>query len=181
MKRRNLIPALLAALLLFSTCDNLFSPIKAPAPKSYKGKALVYITILNDQARTVMPSIEENNITSYRLFGSTSGMEDELISFSNKTGASVNLDFGTWNFTLEAYDDQDKLILQGKVQGKVINQNGSNTVAFVLMPPNSGMGAVSITLNFPAGADITNVTVNCDELGLEDEDISISGSSAVYF
>ena len=152
-------------LFVFSACPNVFqTPKESHKKDASNSKALVSIIILNNQLRSVLPDFNEGRITNYRLFGSIgAGGETLLTSFTSPAGAAVSLQQGTWNFTLEACDAENKAILMGKVADRVIAPNGDNSVSFTLLPLNFSTGSIAITLQFPAGADINKVTALCGE------------------
>ena len=141
-------------------------------------KANVYISIIDSSVRTVFPQVSLEDATSYKLFGVINGApEAELVVFTTG-GISLSLEPGIWNFTLDAYNNLGKYILQGKVQNKQIAQTGNNQVSFSLSTLNSGIGAIQITLNFPVAAGITRIGISGD-LGSEDFSV-ISDGEFIY-
>jgi len=146
--------AVLALAVLFFACSNDFQPVEQG------GLAAVSITVMN--GRTVFPDVSLSDAASFKLLGGTGGAgETELATFSG-AGATVSLEPGTWNFTLNAYDNDDNLILQGMVEDKEITLDGPNQISFYLAVLNSGAGAIQITLNFPAAAGVTRITAGGD-------------------
>jgi hypothetical protein len=181
MSGKKILPVLLVTLIMFSACENLLRSPTAPQwLQSHDDKVVVNISILNNQARSVLPDLSANQIDAYRLFGvrtNETGPEILLTSFSGHT-ASISLAPGTWNFTLEAYIG-DKPVLRGMARDIPLSVGGANNIGFVLRQLDSGEGSISITINFPAGADITRITVRCD--GEDLPDLEFSGNNATFF
>jgi len=142
-------------------------------------KAKVIISVADSAARTALPQASLTDVVSYKLLGGKTGAaETVLVDSFTGTGTSVALDPGIWNFTLNAYNDSDENILQGKVQNKQINLTGVNQVSFSLSVINSGTGSIQITLNFPEAAGITRISTNGD---VDSENFTLdSGSTFVY-
>jgi len=141
-------------------------------------KATVSFSV-TDTALTVLPQASLANAASFKLLGGrNSAAETVLVESFTGTGTSVALDPGTWNFTLNAYNNSGEHILQGKVQNKQINLTGSNQVSFSLSVIKSGTGSIQITLNFPTTAGITKISVNGDVTS--ENFTSITNGSFVY-
>ena len=126
-------------------------------------KSKVTFIVVDNAARTVFPQTSLSDVAFYKLLGGRNGVaETVLVESFTGTGTSVTLEPGTWNFTLNAYNDSGANILQGKVQNKQINLTGTNQVSFSLSVINSGMGSIQITLNFPEVAGITRISTTGD-------------------
>ena len=160
-------------LMVLAACYN---PLQAPdlpevqelpdAPDMQDIADLVAVSItIMDSARTVFPQVDLTN-TSFKLFGSAAGTEEELAEFTSMQ-TWVYLSAGTWNFTLNAYDQDGRFILQGKIQERQISLTANNTLTFYLFPQDSGTGAVHISFVVPAGLGITRIAVD-GELGSEE-------------
>jgi uncharacterized repeat protein (TIGR02543 family) len=125
-------------------------------------------------ARTVLPQVVLADVASYKLLGELNGAaETELAEFitgeTTIEETTIFLESGTWNFTLDAYNDDDVHILQGIVANKRISLAEPNQVSFSLLGVNSGTGTIEITLNFPPSAGITRIVVKSDP---DSEDLS---------
>jgi uncharacterized repeat protein (TIGR02543 family) len=127
-----------------------------------QGMANVSFSVADLAGRTVLPQqVDLEDVTSYQLLGSLSGGGEEIVlveSFSGRRTSTV-VSPGTWNFTLNAYNETE-LILQGTVSNKLIQLTVANQVSFTMSPANSGRGDIQITLNFPPTAGITQVTTS---------------------
>jgi hypothetical protein len=145
-----------------------------------KDKVVVSFFIMDDMSRSVLPQVSLENVSSYKLFGGKVGeIETLLLEFSKEqTTVSVEIMPGTWNFTLNAYNNNNEHILQGKVINRQINLTESNSVSFSLSVFNSGVGNIYITLNFPQEAGITRISTSGDA-GIENFN-SISNGSLIY-
>jgi hypothetical protein len=123
------------------------------------GKAMVSISVMDRTARTVFPQVSIEDIAFYILCGGNNGAtETQLIEFTTKD-TTILIDQGIWNFTLNAYNQNGELILQGKIKNQQIDLPGNNQVSFFLSSLDSGMGAIHITIKFPESTDITRVIV----------------------
>jgi uncharacterized repeat protein (TIGR02543 family) len=150
------ICGIFALAVLFTTC------VEELKNQEDQNKAVVSFSVMENMARTVFPQVALADVASYKLFGGRNGaQETELLEFT--TGStSLTLEPGTWNFTLNAYNEDGDHILQGKVLNQQINLTGTNSVSFTLAPLNSGTGNVLITLNFPEEAGITRISTSGD-------------------
>jgi hypothetical protein len=138
-------------------------------------KAMVSFSV-NSTVRTVLPQVSLADIASYKLLGGLNGAaEIVLVESFTGTGTSVSMLSGTWNFTLNAYNDNDEHILQDSIANKRITLTGTNQVSFSLSPVNSGTGAIQITLNFPESAGITRIVAKSNT-GSENFSPADSGS-----
>ena len=126
-------------------------------------KAKVIFTVTDDTARTVLPQASLTDVASYKLTGGINGsVETVLVESFTDTETSIALDPGTWNFTLNAYNNLGENMFQGKVQNRQINLTGTNQVSFSLSGIKTGTGSIQITLNFPEAAGITRINTTGD-------------------
>ena len=147
--------------LLFLTFFLLACPEALQVQEQQKVK--VTFTVADSVARTVLPQASLTNVAFYELIGGRNGAtETILVESFTIIETSVELEPGTWNFTLNAYNDSGENILQGKVQNKQINLTGTNQVSFSLSVINGGTGSIQITLNFPEIAGITQISTTGD-------------------
>jgi len=143
-------------IIMLSTCDD---ELKL---QEQHDKAVVSFLVTDSTARTVFPQVSLDDVVSYKLLGGRNGAtETELLDFSTLS-TSLTLDVGTWNFTLNAYNGNGQLILQGVIQNRQITLTGNNQISFTLSGIKSGTGDIQITLNFPVEAGITRISTNGD-------------------
>ena len=167
----------LALTVLLLACTGDFPPAEQSGEG---GRAAVSVAIMNTGARTVFPGVSLSDAASYKLLGGRGGSpvpggtETQLAEFSG-AGTSVFLEPGAWDFTLNAYDSEDGLILQGKVENKQITLAGPNQITFYLSAVNSGVGAVQITITFPTSAGVTRISVSGD-IAAEEFPITAGGT-----
>jgi uncharacterized repeat protein (TIGR02543 family) len=141
-------------IILFLACND------GLVVQEQEDKAIVSFSVMD--ARTVLPQVSLADVALYKLLGGLNGEEEmELAEFAT-TGTSISLAPGTWNFTLDAYNEDGEHILQGKVQNRQINLAGTNRVVFSLSVMGGGTGTIQITLNFPESAGITEIKTNGD-------------------
>ena len=150
------IYGIIAVIIMLSTCDDVLNL------QVQKDKAVVSFSVTENTARTVFPLVSLDDVVSYQLLGGRNGaVETELLEFTTMS-TSLTLDIGTWNFTLNAFNESGQLILQGKVQDRQINLTSNNQIGFSMSALKSGTGNIQITLNFPIEADITRIKTNGD-------------------
>lgn len=142
--------------MLLLTCYDAFHV------QNQQGKAVVSFSVTDNTMRTVFPQVALDDVALYKLHGERDGeTETELLEF-NTGSTSLALEPGTWNFTLNAYNEDEELILQGNVQNKQITLTGTNQVNFTLSTVKSGTGNIQITINFPEEAGITLIKTTGD-------------------
>jgi uncharacterized repeat protein (TIGR02543 family) len=172
---RETIKRLLPILGIFALATLFLSCPDEPQIQEQEDKAIVSFSVMDGVARTVLPYVSLADVASYKLLGEINGAAvKELKEFTTR-GATILLESGMWNFTLNAYNKDGKHILQGKVVNKQISVTGNNQVNFSLSGVNSGTGTIAITLNFPVSAGITRINANGD-VGSQDFTITNSGS-----
>jgi hypothetical protein len=147
----NIFEIFALTILLFS-CPDEFHVQK------HENKAIVSFSVTS-VARTVIPQVSLADVTSYELLGGINGAAETKLAEFTTGEITVALEPGTWNFTLNAYNDAGEHILQGTIANKQINLTGTNQVAFSLSVMNDGTGAIEITLNFSESAGITRIVV----------------------
>jgi len=78
-------------------------------------KAFVSFSVSDNNSRTVFPQVTLSDVKSYKLFGGKDGVTGtELLEFTTGT-ASLTLDTGIWNFTLNAYNANDAIFYKAKL------------------------------------------------------------------
>jgi formylglycine-generating enzyme required for sulfatase activity len=165
--------------MLFAACDLGLTPPTGGETGGADGKVLVSVSILGAASRTVLPQYDAADISRYELRGAKTGeAETALLSFTTTSGAAVRLGTGTWNFTLNAYKGDD-VYMQGKIENRAIAASG-DTLAFALLPLNSGQGAIHITVTFPADAGIVSAAAITDGDTGNAEALTMSATSAEY-
>jgi len=158
------------AILLLSCPDNIQHDNK-------QDKVVVSFSVIGNMSRSVLPQVSLADVVSYNLLGGVNGAsESELLEFTNEqTLITMELEPGIWNFTLNAYNESNEHILQGKVQNKQITLTGPNQVSFSLDVLRSGNGNIHINIIFPEEDGITRVVANGD-ITSEEFDVIANGS-----
>jgi len=156
--------------ILLSSCTDEFQ-----LQKQYD-KAIVSFSITDNSPRTVFPQVSFDNVKSYILLGGMNGeVEKELLHFLKGNNIiTIGLLPGNWNFSLNAYNEDNELILQGNILNKEVSLSGPNQVNFLLSTINSGYGNVQITLKYPDNADITLIKISGDFVTEEFNEITDS-------
>jgi len=153
--------------VFFPACDIL---LNKPAV-SEQDMVLVRIGFSDMSARSVMPNLpSKESVTFLYLYGTSSmdtDAEEILLSKfkSNLDDASVLLRPGKWNFTLEAYfDDNDNPVLKSVRKNVDIGIGYSAAVQFPLLPiyNSDNEGAVWIAIEFPANINIDAIETTID-------------------
>ena len=121
-------------------------------------------------------SPREADVERYVLKGPKSGGSEETLgtwdatadatAYSKMIAATVNVDAGTWSFSLSAYKKVDSSyveILSDIVSNKVISQ-GTNTLAFSLKAVE-GFGDFSVTIYWPAVEEVAIVKAGLYSVG----------------
>jgi len=141
-------------------------------------KTVVNFTITNDTVRTVLPPhIAPEDIVRYKLSGTRDDIFwSELSEFSgDTTHVSIELIHGTWDFTLDGYNENNEIILQGNVYDVSIVLGTTTQVYFSLSVINNGMGNIRISFNFPEATAITRI-ITCSTIASEDFDDIYNGN-----
>ncbi|MDR0645029.1 MAG: fibronectin type III domain-containing protein [Treponema sp.] len=172
------ISVLVSLLSLFTACDT-----GEPDSERSSGTASVRVNISVDgiEGRTVRPAMALQDVTKWELRGGKSGAAKALLDeFTSATGTVVNLETGTWDFSLMGFKDE-LLILSGTITGRTIYLNNTNTLSFTVTPTVNGNGTVNIVVKLPAGSGVTEARVFWDEeeleppLAPEDDTIALTG------
>jgi hypothetical protein len=173
------ISAAICVLVLLSACEMGVQEHGHKA--SADEKAVIRIGVQYTGAvvgRSVLPEFAQTDITYFVLLGDSGAGETELASFTPDTitEASVTLDPGIWDFTLNAYKDDEALFLRGKLLEQQIASDDS--LNFTLTPLSNGQGTISITINFPANAGIAAASA-VTETG-DEESLVINDNRVIY-
>jgi len=182
MVKRLLAVVLTLSILLLSTCD-LFGPLVDMPVKIPDGKVQVFIKVLNADslARTIFPDIKEDDIAELKLYNyiiedaadrPANNADTTLAVWDNRTGGSVLLDPGNYDFTLIAFDSEGEPILLGIAEDRDIPLASGNTILIGLYPLNSGEGSIDITFNFPTGSGVNLVKVFEDGADIYSESVT---------
>jgi uncharacterized repeat protein (TIGR02543 family) len=165
-RKRIYAGAAAALLLLFSACE-LMEP-ESGASAVPGGKAAVSIDIegAGIQGRTVVPPVVLGDVTGWELRGGKSSEPETLLAEFSDTATTVNLEPGTWDFTLQGFKDAG-LILQGSIASKSVTLEEPNTLSFTVAPVLEGTGTFKMTINLPSGHGITTVKIFKDEAELD--------------
>jgi uncharacterized repeat protein (TIGR02543 family) len=160
MNKKQIHTAAAVFLMLgFSAC-NMIGPEPRQVPAGPDGKAAVSVNIeaADIQSRTVLPSAALDEVTAWELWGRMWGDPEKKIADFSGANATVYLEEGTWDFTLEGYTGDD-LILRGSIQNQYIYLEGPNILNFTVEPVLEGNGTFKITINLPEGHGITTAKV----------------------
>jgi uncharacterized repeat protein (TIGR02543 family) len=103
-------------------------------------------------------------VANWELYAGLAGGDTEtrIEQPVSAEGATVYLKPGTYNFTLKGYKTGEALILEGIISNKEITLAGPNTLTFTMAPVLTGSGTVFITIDLPAGHNITAAKVYKD-------------------
>ena len=137
---------------LFLACPDTFQDQK-------QQRAKVTFTVEDKAARTVLPEAPLADVEKYQLMGGIGGADEEPLKEFYGTSASVELELGTWNFTLYAYNSSGKKIFRGRAENETISLTKNNQVHFLMSVIDSGEGSIRITISIPAIAGITKIIV----------------------
>jgi len=171
------ILGIFAITVLFFACSDEFN--SENKIEEQQEKAVVSFKVTDGSERTVLPQVSLADVARFELLGGIDGeAETVLIESFTGTGTTVSLYPGVYNFTLNAYNSSDELILQGKVLNRQISLTGTNQVNFSMSVLNGGTGNIQVTLNFPTTAGITKIIVKGDVTSQEFS--SIAAGSFVY-
>jgi uncharacterized repeat protein (TIGR02543 family) len=180
MNKRSIYPAIAAFLAAFFLGCAMPGPDPAAVPGA-DGKAPVRIGLeaAGLGARTALPLADLTEVTRWELRGKKSAeAETKLADFSG-AAATVYLEPGAWDFTLEGYKGDDP-ILRGSINGKTITLEGPNVLSFTVAPIPEGSGTYKITVKLPSDHGITKAKVFQD--GIQgDADPSFVDPNTVVF
>jgi fibronectin type 3 domain-containing protein len=179
--------ALIGISLFMSACQFSAEP-DAVIP----GDGLVALRIEADTngARSVLPGVTSlDDISYFSLYGTASTAQnaeehwltDFWYGFDDEV---VYVRPGTWKFTLKGFSEKDELLVQGSLQ-RVIAENFSETLHFVLSFPNTAgaTGSISITITLPPDSGAVSVETSVDGVSLDpalEIETSTEGARIVY-
>jgi uncharacterized repeat protein (TIGR02543 family) len=165
MNKKTLYVSVICFLVsLFLAC-NMQGPEPEPTGSGYDGKAAVriHIGVNGIQERTVRPTGALQEVSAWELRGRRQGGEETLLAeFSSPEEETIDLDPGTWSFTLKGYKNSvndGAVILTGSITEQTISLEGTKTLSFTVAPAVEGEGTVSLTIELPAGSGITSAQV----------------------
>lgn len=120
-------------------------------------------------------------IKQYELYGSVSGDQTLLGSWTDLASASVSLVTGNWNFTLKAFSSTDSSaqVLEGTLANQAISAAG--TLSFALSTITGGTGSVAVTLRWPvAGNSVQSVLISYGDATLKVNAASFATVDGTY-
>jgi uncharacterized repeat protein (TIGR02543 family) len=163
MRRKRLYAGAAAGLLLLFLACEMTGP-ESRAGSGLDGKAAVRIAIeaAGIQGRTVMPTVNLEEVTGWELEGGKSSESETLIADFSGITTTVYLETGTWNFTLKGYKN-GVLILRGNLTDQSIISEETNVLPFTVAPVLEGTGTFKITITLPDGHGITRAEIFKDK------------------
>jgi len=179
MRRTTLLRRILNILVISALTALFFTCSDESKIQEQQEKITVSFFVKDNSARTVLPQVSLDDAASYKLLGGKTGeAETVLVESFTGDGTSLSLESGTWNFTLNAYNNSGDHILQGTVRNRQISSTSANNVSFSLSVVTDGAGSMQVTLNFPETAGITKITTDGD---VDSENFtSIANGTFVY-
>lgn len=155
----------LVAALTFS-CNGLIEVENETAQKKNANeKTYIILSVESEPARTIFAGDNALSEMTYTIIGKKNGASEVktlATGMKYKNGkivcaddANVEIDEGTWDFTLAAYKGELS-VYSGTVSNKEI-KSGGNSLSFTLTEISDveGDGTVKVTLNFSADSDIS--------------------------
>lgn len=171
---------------LFLSCSNLFesidekeTPSKPEVVSVSEGKYSVSLSLIEADARTVLPEYSYENC-KFDLYGTVGEGSDlllfEKVSYAQlvKPGA-VKIEAGTWTFTVECFNEENEKILSGTSIPVNITSDYSTTIQIPMIFITGTEGSVEINLTLPCGSDIA--TVSKVKAGLYNSPLAAAGDS----
>ena len=146
---KNLFPILSILLLctLFVSCSGLFESFNDDSSSAKTG----YITLSVNTPRTVLPSADKSKLTNLVLEGTKtaeSGLEIRADSLSELTSKQIELETGSWSFTLSAkLNDVD---FTSETVSANISAGDVTPISFTLS--STATGSFSLTVEFEGNA-----------------------------
>ncbi|EID86255.1 hypothetical protein MSI_02110 [Treponema sp. JC4] len=155
MKNKYVFCSIFAGLfLIFTSCNNLFdSEISQNKQntQSLAGKKVVSLSVNLPQARTIMPTaVTAEDITKVELFQDDKKL-DSWNGLSALSDASVTIDYGTYDFTINLYiteGDVFCLVQTGSLRECTVDEN-TTSLAFTTSYVDKGSLSVTVTLANP--------------------------------
>lgn len=175
------------ALATFS-CSNLENDENNKVSSAVAISEEAYITFGKTSARTVTPSVTDDDFSSLVLTGAKSGeSESELASWENISemqSAKVAVSTGTWTFTLTATAGGSTYI--GSIETPI--STGENALSFTLSLSDFGTetGAFEITVSYADTGNASSVSYatatleNTDGTSISSETLTASDNSVTY-
>jgi hypothetical protein len=150
--------------LSLTTACSMPSASKPVSSSSSSGLVTLGLSVSKASARTISVDYAALRPAKYELFGAVSGGSvnslgswDSLAVVEGASSATIRLAPGTYDFSLDAYDGNGKLILEGTLDSQVISAAG--TLNFTLYGiKTSGTGTVSVALSWPKSSAVASVT-----------------------
>ncbi len=156
MKKQNLIHILVFAfftisMLFITACSDLFN-------KDVKEKATITFSLGSSEDRAVLPVYDFENFTDFKLEGTKGGTKETLEEWNDYedfNNASVQIDPGSWTFTLSAKKNNEKF--SGTTSATVeIYQTVSLT--FKLAHEQSqDKGSISVNIDYSAQSIVKDI------------------------
>ena len=181
--RKNIYTAVSFVFLLMTavSCRQLFSVGQEKNSSGSSAAAssdtvTVYVSAGTDMARTVVCT--EPSVCSYQLFGAESGeTQVSLGTWTSLSEAVLTVGTGEWDFTLDAFDSSNSLVLEGTQNN--LNVNASGTISFTLCPIESGTGIVNVIVSWPSSYTIDSVVTRFNNDTVSPA-LSVTGYSVTY-
>lgn len=185
---------LVSTMLIFSSCENIFSgrensPAGNSGDKTYLtislGKLKNTRTRASASGRTVYPlGISVSQLKNFKLTGAfENGEEQELFTAEDSSGfANKSLEIlpGNWAFTLTAsfFDSatSNDIVYSDSINYE-IRRGVKNLISFELKPQLSGNGGFKITVNLPGDNKLDKVRATLTSLSgsvIETKDLEIT-------
>lgn len=161
------ITGMLVFALLFASCGN---PFMDESKTAKNGTTSVIIGIHQENAVEVQGNISVDartieiaalpEITRYRLFGSKNGESQMMLGEFGTIGpaSKVNLENGSWQFTLRAYGTGNNILLQAQLDDIILSGN-PQLLEFTLEILDAGTGEVEVHISWPEDIDVAQVQI----------------------
>ncbi len=146
--------------LISLSCSNLFEQ-KLETPSSESRNAFITLSVgSGDGSRTVLPGVEESELTTLVLKGTKEGESESSLgswaSVSEMRNAAIPLSTGSWAFTLTAKKGGTSFC--GSASKNITVGENSLSFEMKISDSGSGDGSFSITLNFESATNADKVT-----------------------
>jgi len=148
-----------------------------PATMAGSGKIPVTIGICAADAKTIMPAatFDTTKLSNFVLNGTISGGSETTYgswsTCSDMTGATLELEAGTYDFTLSA--SCGDAVYTGTINSKTISL-GANSLSFTMAVITAGTGSVDFEASYTTGnlAAVTGYTVKAGLYNLDGTELS---------
>jgi hypothetical protein len=147
--------AALMALFALTSCDlATLSPGKGA---DAGGKVRLRISAGASGSRTIAP---DSPAVSYFALSGRRGSGDKIFFgwWADLASASVTLEPGTWDFTLDGWDANGMPFMRGQLNGHEVSEPG--TLVFSLSNMMEGNGFVNVLLYYPPDSGVASVWAN---------------------